>query len=487
MHQKATNLYVFAILCSLTASSVIARGSSRVALCGIGAECSYIWECRQQNGIPHQVCLKGFLLGTCCHLPRIVDDVPCTRLDCTITTENYPFKLTASSQLKKSRSSITPGLVKFITRLPLETTPLTPLMTSTARYESVVRLSTYRDIRTSTASITSPRILEWAHTPAISDKTPLLTIIKSSIQFTTTPKFSDEKTNVLDKIKLTKVPFHAKPTNIQMKRSTTQVTIPKMDYKNECGIRPLAFDGRIVGGSASSFGQWPWQVLVKEVAFLGFFSRNKCGGVLISSSFVLTAAHCKPGFFKNFLVVLGEYDPASEYELYPIVERNVRKVHQHPNFVPSTFENDLALLELDKPVEFQLHIVPICLPTTDEDFTGAMGFVSGFGRLSSGGRHASVLNHVSVPILSKKQCQEYFKASDTRVNVKDTYLCAGYKEGGKDSCEGDSGGPLAVERSNGRWVLAGIVSNGIKCALPNSPGIYTKISKFADWIKKKLS
>ena len=52
---------------------------------------------------------------------------------------------------------------------------------------------------------------------------------------------------------------------------------------------------RIVGGEPAYFGAWPWQVMVKEATFLGLFTKNKCGGVLLNSKYVLTAAHCQPG------------------------------------------------------------------------------------------------------------------------------------------------------------------------------------------------
>lgn len=70
-----------------------------------------------------------------------------------------------------------------------------------------------------------------------------------------------------------------------------------------------------------------------------------------------------------------------------------------------------------------------------------------------------------------------------RKRVPPTVICAGYAEGGKDSCEGDSGGPLMVwSSSSSSWVLAGIVSNGIRCAEPNLPGVYVRISEYIEWI-----
>lgn len=69
---------------------------------------------------------------------------------------------------------------------------------------------------------------------------------------------------------------------------------PRRNF-TECGIRPLVKSGRIVGGKAATFGEWPWQVLVREATWLGLFTKNKCGGVLITDKYVITAAHCQPG------------------------------------------------------------------------------------------------------------------------------------------------------------------------------------------------
>ncbi|KAJ8868339.1 hypothetical protein PR048_029855 [Dryococelus australis] len=153
----------------------------------------------------------------------------------------------------------------------------------------------------------------------------------------------------------------------------------------ECGVRPLMKKhGRIVGGKGATFGAWPWQVLVKESTWLGLFTKNKCGGVLITARFVITAAHCQPGFLANLVAVLGEFDISGELESKRSVTKNVKRVIVHRNYDAATFANDLALLELETPVPFDTHIVPICMPRNSEDFTGRMATVTGWGRLKYG-------------------------------------------------------------------------------------------------------
>jgi secreted trypsin-like serine protease len=99
-----------------------------------------------------------------------------------------------------------------------------------------------------------------------------------------------------------------------------------------------------------------------------------------------------------------------------------------------------------------------------------------------------VLQIVNVPILSNEECERMYKTARQKIVFRDTILCAGYAIGGKDSCEGDSGGPLAVrDGPESKWTLAGIVSNGVKCAEPNLPGIYTRISEYRNWIIETIN
>ncbi|KAH7951426.1 hypothetical protein HPB52_008949 [Rhipicephalus sanguineus] len=223
-------------------------------------------------------------------------------------------------------------------------------------------------------------------------------------------------------------------------------------------------------------------VLVKEATWLGLFIKNKCGGVLISDKYALTAAHCQPGFLSSLLVILGAHDLSGDIGRFKPVSIPVRRMIVHRRYNPATFENDLALLELERPVVFQPHIVPICLPGRNEDFTGRTSFVTGWGKLSHGGTVPNVLQYVQVPILSNEKCQKMFQLAGHIKSIRENFVCAGYDGGNRDSCEGDSGGPLTLLRDDGRWVLVGTVSHGIRCAEPNMPGVYMRTSAYRAWI-----
>ncbi|GFY25711.1 serine protease filzig [Trichonephila clavipes] len=164
----------------------------------------------------------------------------------------------------------------------------------------------------------------------------------------------------------------------------SKTNIDVWNYKKDCGVRLMQAVGRIVGGKNTYFGKWPWQALVKEATWLGLFVKNKCGGVLITSKYVLTAAHCQPGFLASLLVVLGTHDLAETFDNKASVIRNVKRMVVHRHYNAQTFENDLALLEMESSVEFLPYVVPICLPHRNEDFTGKMAFVTGWGKLTHG-------------------------------------------------------------------------------------------------------
>ncbi|XP_018393752.1 PREDICTED: uncharacterized protein LOC108772673 [Cyphomyrmex costatus] len=266
--------------------------------------------------------------------------------------------------------------------------------------------------------------------------------------------------------------------------SSVAETNPVADFRTQCGVRPLISkrSGKVVGGKGADFGEWPWQVLVREATWLGLFTKNKCGGVLITDKYVITAAHCQPGFLASLVAVFGEYDISGELEPKRSVTKNVRRVIVNRGYDPATFENDLALLELESPVQFDEHIVPICMPEDGIDFTGRMATVTGWGRLKYNGGVPSVLQEVQVPIMENSVCQEMFQTADHAKLILDSFLCAGYANGQKDSCEGDSGGPLVMERPDGRWFLVGTVSHGIKCAAPYLPGVYMRTTYFKPWL-----
>ncbi|KAG6796958.1 serine proteinase stubble [Apis mellifera caucasica] len=263
-------------------------------------------------------------------------------------------------------------------------------------------------------------------------------------------------------------------------------TLNMSDYKQVCGRRMFP-ESRIVGGIRSSFGKWPWQISLRQWRTSTYL--HKCGAALLNENWAITAAHCVENVPPSDLLLrIGEHDLANEDEPYGYQERRVQIVASHPQFDPRTFEYDLALLRFYEPLlPFQPNVLPICLPDDDETYVGRTAYVTGWGRLYDEGPLPSTLQEVAVPVINNTMCEVMYRNAGYIEHIPHIFICAGWKNGGFDSCEGDSGGPMVIRRARDkRWILAGVISWGIGCAVPNQPGVYTRISEFREWINQIL-
>jgi len=258
-----------------------------------------------------------------------------------------------------------------------------------------------------------------------------------------------------------------------------------------CG-RPPNSNRRVLDGEPAGFGSFPWQALIRV-------GKGKCGGVLVDRRHVVTAGHCvKNKVLSSIAVTLGEYHLKSSREPLPSQSYRVVMAVVHPKFQfsPAADRFDVAVLRLERPVRYAPHIAPICLPEVGRDPSpGTQAYVAGWGALIPEDvtgplisilvpevKRPSVLQVVNVPVITNDKCENWHHSQGIEVRIWPEMVCAGYREGGKDSCKGDSGGPLMVQQADGRWVLIGIVSAGFSCGKPGQPGIYHRISSTSDWI-----
>ncbi|GIX80960.1 serine proteinase stubble [Caerostris extrusa] len=214
----------------------------------------------------------------------------------------------------------------------------------------------------------------------------------------------------------------------------------KIQYNSfsPCGVQAPHPQKKVVGGTNSAFGSWPWQASVRRTSFFGFSSTHRCGGALISHQWVATAGHCVDDLLLSQIKIrVGEYDFASAQEPHGYVERGAKKKVVHPRYNFFTYENDLALVQLEEAIDSDKypHISPICLPPFEESLVGKNATVTGWGRLSEGGVLPSILQEVQVPIISNEKCKNMFLAAGRHEYIPDIFMCAGFEEGGRDSCQ----------------------------------------------------
>lgn len=188
-------------------------------------------------------------------------------------------------------------------------------------------------------------------------------------------------------------------------------------------------------------------------------------------------------FISVCVLLLGEFDTLVNEGRE--VTHDVDEILIHKKYMADTYNNDIALIKLSKPITFTRFILPACLPENDFAERVLMrqeeGMVSGFGRVREGGLQSTILQKLTVPYIDRGKCIE-----SSNFQISNHMFCAGYDQEEKDACQGDSGGPH-VTRYKNTWFVTGVVSWGEGCARKGKYGVYTQVSKYIRWIQNAMA
>ncbi|KAL7736461.1 hypothetical protein ACLKA6_019663 [Drosophila palustris] len=229
----------------------------------------------------------------------------------------------------------------------------------------------------------------------------------------------------------------------------------------------LNLNGRIVGGSPTTISSHPWQVSLQRSGV------HFCGGSVISSTMVVTAAHCLLKVTVSTLRIRA----GSTYRSIGGVISNAALFKIHEDYSTSTKINDIGVVHLKTKLTLGTNIKAIPLATATPQH-GSTASCSGWGtKLYNGNSYSATLLYIDTRIVGRTECGSSSYGYGSK--IRNTMICAASRN--KDACQGDSGGPLV---SGGK--LVGIVSWGTNCALSNYPGVYANVADLRDWVIKQM-
>ncbi|XP_026744116.1 serine protease snake-like [Trichoplusia ni] len=241
-------------------------------------------------------------------------------------------------------------------------------------------------------------------------------------------------------------------------------------------------DDLITGGVDAAQHEFP------HMALIGFVIDGElewlCGATVISERFVITAAHCTNYKGPPTSVLIGALRRSDEFYKNKIYK--IGDIILHPRYVRSSRYNDIALIKTQKTIKLDQFVVPACLHTGDA-VKDDLVIATGWGLTAEEGNNSEILQKVTLEKFMPAQCAK--KYYPVRVSLEKGYdaktqMCYGHKSASKDTCLGDSGGPIQIKskKIECMYTIVGVTSFGGVCGV-REPGIYTRVAHYVSWIE----
>ncbi|KAJ9082583.1 hypothetical protein DSO57_1003353 [Entomophthora muscae] len=239
-------------------------------------------------------------------------------------------------------------------------------------------------------------------------------------------------------------------------------------------IASAASQKGITGGSDAVPFHYPW------MANINFDEKHFCGGVFLSPSALMTAAHCSSKPRGAYSVEFRRYNISAPAASESVQTFQVSKIVVHPEYRGTMAPNDIAIWKLASSIQGPFETIQI---GTEDDASkvGSTAIALGWGRSHPNGEFSKALQQVTVPITDFDICSLVWLMRGPSLDKK-VQLCAG-GQNGKGVCLGDSGGPLFKLQGN-TPILLGLTSYGKPCAWQGIPSVFTKVASFSDFIKE---
>ncbi len=246
------------------------------------------------------------------------------------------------------------------------------------------------------------------------------------------------------------------------------------------GLPAVRFRPTIIGGGPATPGEWPWAAHID--IFVSGLPYSSCGASLIGHRWLLTTAHCVTDDNGNLLPGIGVEAQIGVHDLGLVPVEMVREVDfvYWGTYEPQSGDksDDWALLRLTAPAPAGVQGIRLAGTEDAADIAaGALAGIVGWGVTASGGPTSDILLEAAVPIVDDVTCKAQIDALGGGF-FPATMLCAGYPQGGVDTCQGDSGGGIFLDDELGLPLQIGIASWGYGCALALSPGVYTRLTRY---------